>query len=96
MAALCYLVTPVVPLVALQQDDPFVRRHARQGLILAIPFLVLLVLATILIVGLVRQDILYVCLLPLVFIVPALPGAFFARKVYFGGDVMFPGSPRED
>ena len=95
IAALCYLVTPVVPIVALrgaQDDDQYVRKHARQGLIWAIPFLLLLVVTTILIVILIRLDILFICLLPAVFIVPLLPGAYLARRVYFGRDVTFPGS----
>lgn len=99
IAALCYLVTPVVPLVAmrgLKEDDAFIRRHARQGLIWAIPFILMLILLTAGIVALIQQDILFICLLPAVFIVPLLPGAYLARKVYLGGDVTFPGSRRED
>lgn len=98
VAALCYVFTPVVPLVAMrgvQNDDPFIQRHARQGLAWAIPFLVLLTLTVVAIVQVVTADILYICLLPFALLVPMLPGIFWARKVYFGGDVTFPGMSRD-
>ena len=94
MAARCYLFTPVVPLVAMrgtQSDDPFIRKHARQGLVWAIPFLILLTITVIAIVQVVASDILYICLLPFALLVPMVPGAIWARKVYLGGDVTFPG-----
>jgi len=93
VAALCYLFTPVVPLVALrglQSDDAFVQRHARQGLLWAIPFLILLTLAVFLMVVVVSRDILFICLLPVGLALPLLPGAYLAKRVYFGGDVTFP------
>ena len=94
VAALCYLFTPMVPLTAWKggpEEDPFIKRHARQGMIWAIPFLILLVLTVIAAVWIVRQDILYICGLPLALVLPFLPGAYWAKRVYFGGDVTFPG-----
>jgi uncharacterized membrane protein len=95
IAALCYLFTPVVPLVALRglkSDDAFIERHARQGLLWAIPFLILLTLAVVAMVLVVSRDILFICLLPVGLALPLLPGAYWAKRVYFGGDVTFPGA----
>ncbi len=94
VAALCYLFTPVVPLTVWNggpHGDPFLRKHARQGGVWALPFLVLLALTTIGIVWIIRQDILFICGLPVALALPFLPGAYWAKKVYFGGDVTFPG-----
>lgn len=94
IAGMCYLFTPMVPLTALKggpDADPFLQRHARQGLIWSGPFLILLIVTVFAMVRIVQQDILFVCLLPVVLALPFLPGAYFARKVYMGGDVRFPG-----
>ncbi len=97
IAALSYLFTPVVPLVALKQgqEDPFIQKHARQALLWAGPFFVLLVLSVIAIVVTLRMDLIFVCLSPLLFLLPFCPGAIWAKRVYFGGDVTFPFGQRK-
>lgn len=82
----------MVPLVAMrgEEQDPFIRKHARQGLLWAVPFLVLLVACVILMILTIQQDILFVCLSPFLFLLPFVPGAIFARRVFLGGDVTFP------
>lgn len=91
-AALGYLFTPMVPLVALRGDveDPFVRKHARQALLWAVPFLLLLAAMIVVMIVAIRRDILFVCLSPFVFLLPFCPGAYWARRVYFGDDVTLP------
>ncbi len=92
-AALGYMFTPLVPLLNLSGDegsDPFVRRHASQAILWSVPFLVLLILTIFLLILLVRENFLYICLLPAVILVPFLPGAYWARKVYLGADVTIP------
>jgi len=92
VAALGYIFTPVVPLVAMKSEDvdPFVAKHARQALIWAVPFLVLLTLVIVAAVMIVRADFIYILLLPIVMLVPFVPGMIWAKRVYFGDDVTFP------
>jgi uncharacterized membrane protein len=92
IAALGYLFTPMVPLVALRgdEDDPFIRKHARQALFWAVPFILLLALMIFLMIVAIQRDILFVCLSPFVFLLPFCPGAIWAKRVYFGDDVTFP------
>lgn len=92
IAALGYLFTPMVPLVALRGEDvdPFVQRHARQALLWAIPFLLLLIVTVLVMIAAIRSDLLFICLLPFMFLAPFLPGAYWAKRIYFGGDVLFP------
>lgn len=71
--------------------DAYIQRHARQALLWAVPFLILLTLMVVGMVMLVRQNVFFICLLPFGFLLPLVPGAYWARKVYFGGDVRFPG-----
>jgi uncharacterized membrane protein len=91
-AALGYLFTPMVPLVALRgsDNDPFVRKHARQALFWAVPFVLLLVAMIVVTIVAIQTDILFVCLSPFLFLLPFCPGAVWARRVYFGRDVTFP------
>lgn len=92
-AALGYVFTPVVPLLTLAnaaRDDHFSRRHAIQALLWAVPFVLLLFATVFALVLLVRDDFLFICLMPLLIVVPFLPGAFWARRVYLGGDVTIP------
>lgn len=92
-AALGYVFTPVVPLLTLygdSQGDRFLRRHAIQGLLWSVPFALLLFGMLLLMVLLVRDNFLYICLLPLVILAPFLPGAFWAWRVYTGRDVSIP------
>lgn len=99
IAALGYLFTPMVPLVALRggEDDPFIRKHARQALLWAVPFILLLVAMIVVMIVAIRTDILFVCLSPFVFLLPFCPGAIWAKRVYFGNDVTFPfGLGRRD
>jgi uncharacterized membrane protein len=88
-----YVFTPVVPLVLLANDgggEPFIRRHARQALYWS-PVLLLLVIASVVFqIWLMRQDFLFICLLPAVLIAPFLPGLFWGRKIYLGDDVRLP------
>jgi uncharacterized membrane protein len=93
-AAVGYVFTPVVPLVLMSgetKDDPFLRRHASQALIWSIGLLIGLTLCVILAIALIRVNIWMIFLLPLVFVVPFIPGVAWAWKVYNGRDVRIPG-----
>ena len=92
-AALGYLFTPVVPLLNLtasRQSDPFVRRHAVQALLWSGPFVLLLAVTVVMLVLLVRGNFLFICLMPLAIMLPFIPGAIWARRIYLGGDVTIP------
>lgn len=92
VAALGYVFTPVVPLIARSQhgDDPFLMRHARQALLWAVPFILLLVLMTVGMIVLIQGDLLFICLLPIALLLPFVPGGYWAMRVYTGRDVRFP------
>lgn len=92
VAALGYLVTPVVPLMVRSKagDDPFLMHHARQGLIWAVPFLLLLVIVTVGMIALIRSETLFICLLPFALLLPFAPGGYWAMRVYTGREVRFP------
>jgi uncharacterized membrane protein len=93
VVAIGYVFTPVVPLVLLSgeaQRDAFVRRHAAQALLWAGPFLLLLVAFVIATIALLRTSALTICLLPVLFLVPFVPGGIWARRVYRGADVRIP------
>ena len=92
-AALAYVLTPVIPLVLLAgsaKDNQYLRRHAAQGLIWSIVLLVLLTLTVVAMVATLRSTLLAICLLPVLILVPFIPGAFLARAVYRGSDVTLP------
>ncbi len=92
-AALGYLFTPVVPLVNLTGDsgsERWMRYHTVQALLWSGPFLVLLASAIIALVLLASSNFLYICLMPLLILVPFAPGAFWARRIYLGGEVTIP------
>lgn len=92
-AALGYLFTPVVPLLNLsanRESDPFIRRHALQALLWTGPFVILLALTVLILVLLVQGNFLFICFLPLAIILPFIPGAIWARRIYLGGDVSIP------
>jgi uncharacterized membrane protein len=93
VVAIGYVFTPVVPLVLLSgeaRSDGFLRRHAGQALLWAVPFVLLLIAFVIAAIALMRSNPLTVCLLPVLFMVPFAPGAIWARQVYLGGDVNIP------
>lgn len=92
-AALGYVFTPVVPLLTLAKAEPgdrFSRRHAIQGLLWAVPFVLLLFATVLVLVLLMRDNFLFICLMPLLILVPFAPGAFWAWRVYLGNDVSIP------
>ncbi|HUG14927.1 MAG TPA: hypothetical protein VMM78_07880 [Thermomicrobiales bacterium] len=93
VAAIGYLLTPVVPVVVLTsttKTDLMLRRHAAQALLWSVPFLLLLVGFCVAAIALLRWSPLTVCLLPFLFLVPFIPGGVWGRKVYLEGDVMIP------
>lgn len=93
-AAVAYVFTPVVPLVLMSgetKDDPFLRRHAGQALIWSVGLLLGLTLCVVLAIALIRANLWMIFLLPLVFVIPFIPGASWAWRVYHGRDVRIPG-----
>jgi uncharacterized membrane protein len=93
VAAFGYLFTPVVPIVVLSGNmkrDRFLRQHAWQALLWAIPFVVLLAAFIVAAIMLLRLDPLTVCLLPFLFLLPFVPGAIWARRIYLTGEVRIP------
>ena len=94
IAAIGYVFTPVVSIVVLASSmkaDPILRKHAGQALLWSVGLLLLLVGFCIVAIGLLRLTLLALCLLPFLFVVPFLPGAYWGRKVYLRGDVTIPG-----
>jgi hypothetical protein len=95
VAAIGYVFTPVVPLVVLtsstMKSDPILRRHAAQALLWSVVLILLLVGFCVAAIALLRSTLLAVCLLPFLFIVLFLPGAYWGRRVYLSGDVTVPG-----
>jgi len=90
IAAIGYLFPPVVPIIVLTSDlkqNDALRRHALQALYWTIGFVVLLVLAVVALIWLVRLDFLAICLLPVLLTLPFVPGAIWAKRVYFGQPV---------
>jgi uncharacterized membrane protein len=89
VSAVGYVFTPVVPLIVLTGEtkhDPLMRRHAAQSLVWAPVFVLLFVLVVIASIWMLRTDLLFICLVPIAFHVPFLPGAIWGIKVYRGGD----------
>lgn len=66
--------------------DLFMRRHAGQALVWAVGFVLAFVLVVVAAVWMLRTDLLFICLLPAVFLAPFVPGAFWGWRVYQGGD----------
>ena len=92
-AALGYLFTPVVPLLNLSNSDPddnWTRRQARQAMYWSGPFFLLLIASIGGLVALMALNFLFVCLMPVVILVPFVPGAIWARRVYLGDEVSIP------
>lgn len=92
-AALGYLFTPVVPIINMtgeSSNDRWMRYHAVQALLWSGPFIVLLAASVLLVVLLTRSNVLFICLLPLVMVVPFIPGGIWARRIYLGDDVSIP------
>ena len=93
VAALSYLFTPLIPIIVLATDmrrDPFLRLHAARGLVSAIFLFVGLGLFIVLMIALLRQNFLWICLFPVVIVVPFVPAGIWARRVYLYGDVRPP------
>ncbi|MDQ4045363.1 MAG: DUF4870 domain-containing protein [Chloroflexota bacterium] len=92
-AALAYVFTPVVPIVLLAgsaRDNLFLKRHAAQALLWSIGLLILLVATVVLLIAMLRSTWLAICLLPVLIVVPFIPGAIMARIVYGGRDLHLP------
>jgi hypothetical protein len=90
IAATGYMFTPVVPAIVLFSDmkaDAFLRRHAAQALLWAPAFVIGVVLVAVVAILLLRTDLLFICLLPLLVLVPFIPGGLWARRVYLDRDV---------
>ena len=89
VAAIGYAFTPVVPLIVLTSDmkhDRFMKRHAGQAMVWAPFFLLAFVLVVIAAIWMLRTDILLLCLFPVLFHLPFLPGVIWGWRVYRGGD----------
>ena len=89
VAAVGYVFTPIVPLLVLTSDmkhDRFMKRHSGQALVWAPLFLLAFVLVVIAAIWMLRTDLLLLCLFPVLFHLPFLPGAFWGLRVYRGGD----------
>ena len=89
VAALGYVFTPVVPLIILSSDmkrDSFMQRHGGQALLWSIGFILAFVLVVIAAIWMLRTDLLFICLFPILFLMPFLPGAILGWRVYQGGD----------
>ena len=95
VAATGYAFTPVVPLIVLaspeMKRDPFLRRHAAQALVWAGPFFLLFIPTILLLIWLLRLSWLAICALPLILILPFVPGTVWALKIYDGRDVRIRG-----
>jgi uncharacterized membrane protein len=90
VAATGYAFTPVVPMVVLASEmkhDPFLRRHAAQALVWAGPFLLSFVPAALLLIALLRMSLVAICALPVVIVLPFVPGTIWGFKIYDGQDV---------
>jgi len=89
VAAVGYVFTPVVPLIILTgttKDDPFLRRHSAQALVWS-PVLILLFIGVVIAaIAMLRADLLFICLFPVLFHLPFLPGGIWGISVYRGGD----------
>lgn len=93
VAALSYLFTPLIPFLVLVTDmghDPFLRRHAARALVSALVLFAGLALMIFVMVLLLRQNFLWVCLLPVSMVIPFIPAAIWGRRVYLYGDVRPP------
>ena len=92
-AALGYLFTPVVPLLNISENDTedgWLRFHSVQALLWSGPFVIILIATLVLFVLLVRSNFLFVCLAPVVIVLPFVPGAIWARAIYLGNEVAIP------
>jgi hypothetical protein len=90
VAATGYAFTPVVPLVVLASDmknDAFLRRHAAQALVWAVPFLLSFVPAALALILLLRASLIWICALPIVIVLPFIPGTIWGFRIYDGQDV---------
>lgn len=93
VAALAYLFTPLIPVIVLATDmrrDAFLRLHATRALVSAIILVVGLGLFIVMMIALLRQNFLWICLFPVAIVLPFVPGAIWARRVYLYGDVRPP------
>ncbi|MEZ4521134.1 MAG: hypothetical protein R3A46_05765 [Thermomicrobiales bacterium] len=93
-AAFGYLFTPLVPILNMTGDgagDRWMRYHSVQALLWSGPFILLLAGVIILMIALVSSNFLFICLLPVSILIPFLPGMYWARKIYLGGEVRVPG-----
>ena len=94
IAALGYLFTPVVPAVVIfgeLKEDTALRLHAWQALLWGAAFAALLVAALVAAIVAIRADSLFFCLLPLLLLLPFVPGAIWARRAYLGSAVTVRG-----
>ncbi len=92
-AAFGYLATPVVPIVNMTGAGPrdsWMRYHSLQALFWSGPFILLLVASIVGLFILVKGNFLFICLMPLIFMAPFVPGAYWARRIYIGEEVAIP------
>jgi uncharacterized membrane protein len=89
VSAIGYAFTPVVPIIVLTSDmkhDQFMKRHAGQALVWTPIFLLAFALVVIAAIWMLRTDLLLLCLFPVLFHLPFLPGVLWGVNVYRGGD----------
>lgn len=92
-AALGYVFTPVVPIVLLAgsaRDNLFLKRHAAQALLWSVGLLILLVATVVLLIAMLRSTWLAILLLPILIVVPFIPGIVMGTIVYRGQDLRLP------
>jgi len=89
IAAIGYAFTPIVSIIVLTSDlkhDRFMKRHAGQAMVWAPVFLLAFVLVVVAAIWMLRTDLLLLCLFPILFHLPFLPGVIWGWRVYRGGD----------
>jgi uncharacterized membrane protein len=92
-AALGYLFTPIVPIINISgegNNDKWLRYHSVQALLWSGPFLILFIATLVIFILFISSNIFFICLLPIVILLPFLPGAIWARSVYLGDEVSIP------
>ncbi len=89
-----YLFTPLIPIFVLINPvwnrSAFLRRHAMQALLWSVVFFLLLLITLVFAIILARRDVLFICLSPFIVTLAFVPGAVWARRVFYGGEVSIP------
>lgn len=72
------------------KDDQFLRRHAGQALLWALPFFLLFIPTIIGMIALIRWSVGGLICLPIGILLPFVPGAIWGWRLYDRGDVSIP------